>query len=150
MDVTIKESSMSKNRGKDPVEQNTVTGEWYFWDECWSDMIGPWGNEKQARKALNIYAAFLNEQCEKMNYANCYCRCTDEKKSKDAALQAAKGVLPWLICTAEHNLPPAPDHTCGPESCCDYECEIYALGCKQIQKSKSALALIDERLKGGK
>jgi len=36
---------------RDPVFQDDG-GKWYFWDECWIDMHGPFDDEDTARDAL--------------------------------------------------------------------------------------------------
>ncbi len=45
----------------DPVHQNE-DGKWYFWDECWAFEEGPFDTEQDARKALEQYGEYLNEQ----------------------------------------------------------------------------------------
>ena len=34
-------------------------GKWYFWDETWSDRIGPYDSEQEANKKIRDYAHFL-------------------------------------------------------------------------------------------
>ena len=46
-------------RTTDPVFQNTVNHLWYFWDETWAYLHGPYRTEECARLALVIYAANL-------------------------------------------------------------------------------------------
>jgi len=47
-----------KNR-IDPVHK-TGAGEWYFYDETWSAVIGPFDTEEKAREALNKHCAELD------------------------------------------------------------------------------------------
>jgi hypothetical protein len=41
----------------DPIFQ--VDGQWYFWDETWSNRSDPFPDQATARKALAAYAARL-------------------------------------------------------------------------------------------
>lgn len=38
---------------KDPVHFDN--GKWWFWDETWTDRLGPWDTEKIARGMLDTY-----------------------------------------------------------------------------------------------
>ncbi len=40
--------------GKDPVHCND-DGKWYFYDEHWSNELGPYKTEKECRKACKDY-----------------------------------------------------------------------------------------------
>jgi len=40
-----------------PVHQEK--GKWYFWDEVWSDRLGPYATEQEARQALAEYCKEL-------------------------------------------------------------------------------------------
>jgi hypothetical protein len=42
----------------DPVHQNEE-GKWAFWDETWSDSVGSYDTEEEARKALKEYCEQL-------------------------------------------------------------------------------------------
>jgi hypothetical protein len=42
---------------KDGVEH--VLGRWYFWDETWSGVCGPYDTEDKTRETLEIYARNL-------------------------------------------------------------------------------------------
>jgi len=35
---------------------------WYFWDEVWTNRIGPYRSEKDCRKALELYYKHLNRE----------------------------------------------------------------------------------------
>lgn len=37
-----------------------INGEWWFWDETWTEAIGPYECEWDARVAMNSYGDFLN------------------------------------------------------------------------------------------
>ena len=37
-------------------------GSWWFWDEAWSERMGPYDSEDEARKAMNKYVDLLLEQ----------------------------------------------------------------------------------------
>ena len=39
----------------DPVYQDQIDGKWYFWDETWSDPLGPFKSEEEARRRLMWY-----------------------------------------------------------------------------------------------
>ena len=41
----------------DPV--HFYEGEWWFWNETWSDVIGPYPTEKVARETMKLYAEQL-------------------------------------------------------------------------------------------
>lgn len=43
----------------DPVHLN-VSGKWCFWDETWTEEIGSYDTEGEARTALGKYAEYLN------------------------------------------------------------------------------------------
>lgn len=40
----------------DPVFQNDKDGYWYFWNETWSDVEGPFESEEEARESLIKYS----------------------------------------------------------------------------------------------
>lgn len=42
----------------DPVHKHE-DGKWYFWDETWSDEIGPFADEDEARRQLELYCETL-------------------------------------------------------------------------------------------
>lgn len=42
----------------DPVHE--FEGKFSFWDEVWSDRVGPYATEQEARDALALYSAWLN------------------------------------------------------------------------------------------
>lgn len=42
----------------DPVF--THHGAWYFWDETWTQFLGPFDSEEKARKSLEQYAKYLS------------------------------------------------------------------------------------------
>lgn len=42
----------------DPV-RSSPDGQWWFWDETWSSLHGPFGSEGQADQVLAAYAAQL-------------------------------------------------------------------------------------------
>ena len=44
----------------DPVYQ-ALDGMWYFWNEIWSNMYGPYDTEQEARKACIEYARRLDD-----------------------------------------------------------------------------------------
>lgn len=48
----------------DPVYQGP-DGNWWFWDETWTDQRGPYDTEKDARKALREYATDLENYLNK-------------------------------------------------------------------------------------
>ena len=39
--------------GSDPVHEHN--GKWYFWDESWSNRIGPYESEEEAARKLEQY-----------------------------------------------------------------------------------------------
>ncbi len=41
---------------------HTLQGGWYFWNETYSDLIGPYKDEIAAGKALDGYAEYLDAQ----------------------------------------------------------------------------------------
>ena len=45
----------------DPIHQNEEDGKWYFYDETWSDVLGPYETREEADKNLTEYCRFLNE-----------------------------------------------------------------------------------------
>jgi len=55
--------------GVNPVHKND-DGKWYFWCECWSNEIGPWSTEADAREAMAIYGHGLDAQSSCMNAMN--------------------------------------------------------------------------------
>jgi hypothetical protein len=42
----------------DPVEFDE--GQWWFWDESWSQRLGPFESEAEARDVLRDYCEWLN------------------------------------------------------------------------------------------
>lgn len=50
---SVKEQKVRTN----PVHEKD--GKWYFWDETWSDRIGPYDSEQEANKKIRDYAHFL-------------------------------------------------------------------------------------------
>jgi len=62
------------NENNNPVHQHE--GEWWFYDETWSNRIGPYINEEEAQQACVKHAEMLNQErpfhffcpnCEKAN-----------------------------------------------------------------------------------
>lgn len=51
-----------KNGNLNPVEE--INGEWYFWDEIWSNNYGPYKNAVEANLALLKYCESLNGPIE--------------------------------------------------------------------------------------
>jgi len=49
---------MSRCIVRDPVHQD-ADGSWYFYDETWSDTVGPYPTEKYARERLKDYGEYL-------------------------------------------------------------------------------------------
>lgn len=43
----------------DPVYRSPIDGRWYFWDETWSDPLGPFKTESEARERLREYGKVL-------------------------------------------------------------------------------------------
>lgn len=37
-----------------------LNGEWYFWNETWSERLGPYGTKEEANLALSSYIIYLN------------------------------------------------------------------------------------------
>jgi hypothetical protein len=42
------------------LSQDTNTGEWYFWDESWYKVHGPYANEELAKKSLMQYESNID------------------------------------------------------------------------------------------
>jgi hypothetical protein len=40
-------------------------GTWWFWDETWTEEIGPYSSQQEAQEQLEKYAKFLREGPEK-------------------------------------------------------------------------------------
>lgn len=53
------ESSEYLNDDYDPNEK-PVYLKWYFWDETWTNFLGPYDTEEKARLAFELYTATLN------------------------------------------------------------------------------------------
>ena len=51
-------------------------------------------------------------------------------------LEALEQTVPWL----EHDMPPAPDHICGPESACDMLCVEFAEASMALRQARAAIA----------
>ena len=45
---------------RDPVHEEN--GQWYFYDETWSDRLGPYESEKKARRKLKEYINWLDSK----------------------------------------------------------------------------------------
>ena len=62
------ESANNTDRGprgaSDPVYRSTIDGRWYFWDETWSDPLGPFKTEREARERLREYGRVLLNEME--------------------------------------------------------------------------------------
>ena len=43
---------------RSPIEK--IKDKWYFYDEIWVDMYGPYDTEEEARLALRHYATYLD------------------------------------------------------------------------------------------
>ncbi len=43
---------------RNPVHEKN--GKWYFFDECWSDILGPYSSEKIANEQCYLYAKLLD------------------------------------------------------------------------------------------
>ena len=44
-------------------------GKWHFWNETWSDAIGPYDTEEECKIALNSYCReILNYENDPLNY----------------------------------------------------------------------------------
>lgn len=43
----------------DPIYQHPKDGQWYFYDETWSDCLGPFPSEEDARRELEEYVEWL-------------------------------------------------------------------------------------------
>lgn len=54
---------MIDNHIPDPVWQDSENGLWYFCDETWSESLGPWDTEEEARDKLRRYGEWLNHGC---------------------------------------------------------------------------------------
>lgn len=46
-----------------PIHQDSVDKKWYFYDETWSDRLGPYDTEQEATEACRRYAEGLDRQC---------------------------------------------------------------------------------------
>lgn len=46
--------AVQNNKAPDPVRQYELG--WYFYDETWADMYGPFPTESEARESLDRYA----------------------------------------------------------------------------------------------
>ncbi len=44
----------------DPIHEEA--GQWYFWDETWSERLGPFDTEEIARNKLKAYCERLNRE----------------------------------------------------------------------------------------
>jgi hypothetical protein len=44
---------------KDPVFKDNDSGEWYFWDETWTESFGPYPEERIARDRLEDYCHYI-------------------------------------------------------------------------------------------
>ncbi len=42
----------------DPVYEEN--GQWYFWDEIWVDILGPYDSQAEARRQIDRYVKFLD------------------------------------------------------------------------------------------
>jgi len=40
---------------RNPLYFNMKDGKWYFWNEVWTDLIGPYETQEDARAALKKY-----------------------------------------------------------------------------------------------
>ena len=45
-------------------------GKWYFWDETWSDRLGPFNSEKVAKRYIYYYSRELNRKSSMPKYEN--------------------------------------------------------------------------------
>jgi hypothetical protein len=73
---------MSEN----PIFKSDTDKQWYFWDETWSEPIGPYRTEKIAKKKLEEYCEnLLAEAYDEVSDAGCHLR-----EVKDFAKKAKK------------------------------------------------------------
>jgi hypothetical protein len=42
-----------------PLDRHVLPGQWYFYDETWGDIIGPYESEHEAEVALKAYVEQL-------------------------------------------------------------------------------------------
>ena len=49
----------------DPVHQDNIDKQWYFWDEVWAYKMGPYGSEEEARAELFKYCRYLATGAQK-------------------------------------------------------------------------------------
>lgn len=58
MDEKLKKMLENANPEMDVPSKNPIhfdNGKWWFWDETWSDRLGPFDTEEQTKEALRQY-----------------------------------------------------------------------------------------------
>lgn len=53
---------VSEDETREDAEYSGWDTGWYFWDETWSDPVGPFSTQAEARKSLEDYARELYAQ----------------------------------------------------------------------------------------
>lgn len=54
----------------DPFVCNTEGNRWYFYDETWANLVGPYNTHRKARNAYRKYCEYLNAHDECMREIN--------------------------------------------------------------------------------
>jgi hypothetical protein len=52
---------------KSPIYFNTQDSKWYFWDETWSNSLGPYSTQKEADAYLAEYSYWLSQEYRSPN-----------------------------------------------------------------------------------